>query len=70
MSGATVDFDVTQAGGKAKVAIQSGSITLPGMLEEPQIGLNSLTSEMSWQVNGDKIAVNPETREYLERANA
>ena len=30
LAGASIDFDVTSAGGKAKIAIDKGAIDLPG----------------------------------------
>jgi uncharacterized protein (TIGR02099 family) len=55
--GATLDFDFTQATGKATVAVQDGAIILPGVFEEPVLPLQRLTADLSWQRAGDKIAV-------------
>lgn len=57
IGGGSVDFDLTHAGGKAKLVIQSGSITLPGVLENPLVKLDALSADLSWQINGDKVMV-------------
>ena len=57
LDGATADFDVTQQGGKAKVQFQNGSLTLPLGLDDPLLALDEAAAQVSWQLNGDKIAV-------------
>ncbi len=48
-----LDFEITQQGGKAKLSIQKGSLTLPMGLEEKHISLTQAHAQGSW-VNGDK----------------
>jgi len=57
LRGATVDFDLTQAGGKATLAIEKGSMSFPGIFEEPEVPLDSLSADLSWQSDGDKLSV-------------
>ncbi|MDR3452695.1 MAG: YhdP family protein [Rhodoferax sp.] len=54
--GATVDFDLTQSGGKARLAIQAGALDLPGVFEDPVVPLDQLAADVQWQVNGEQIA--------------
>ena len=55
--GAALDFDFTEAAGKAGVAVQDGAITLPGVFEEPVLPLQRMSAEFSWQRTGDRLAV-------------
>jgi uncharacterized protein (TIGR02099 family) len=55
--GATVDFDLSQAGGKAALALQNGSMTFPGVFEEPEVPFDSFASDVSWKIDGQKWAV-------------
>ncbi len=48
-----LDFEITQQGGKAKLSIQKGSLTLPMGLEDKHILLTQANAQGSW-VNGDK----------------
>jgi len=57
VQGAQVDFDLTHKGGKAKVSISQGSLTLPQGLDEPQIAVTEASSQMAWQVKGEDWAV-------------
>jgi uncharacterized protein (TIGR02099 family) len=55
--GATLDFDLTQSGGTATVALQAGALTLPGVFEDPVLPLDQLTADVRWQVSGAQLAV-------------
>ncbi len=55
--GAAVEFELTQAGGKAKLAIQQGALDLPGVFADPQLVLDRLSAEAQWQIDGERIAV-------------
>lgn len=57
LRGATVDIDMTQAGGKAALAIASGALVLPGVFEDPVLPLDRLTADVRWQLEGERIAV-------------
>ena len=41
VSGLTVDFDLTQAGGRASVVMQQGHVELPGLFDELKTSVNS-----------------------------
>ncbi|MDF1485174.1 YhdP family protein [Ramlibacter sp. H39-3-26] len=46
--GASVAFDMTQAGGRATLALADGALELPGVLEEPVLPLDHLSAEVNW----------------------
>jgi len=55
--GALLDFDFNQAGGRASVVMQDGQVELPGLFEEPVIGLDQLTADVRWQFSGERLSV-------------
>jgi uncharacterized protein (TIGR02099 family) len=55
--GASVDIDMTHAGGKASLAIASGALILPGAFEDPVLPLDQLSADLRWQVDGQRLAV-------------
>ena len=57
ISGATLDFRMTESAGKASLAIRGGSLAFPGVFEEPEIPFASLDAELSWQLEADKLAL-------------
>jgi len=57
LRGATVDIDMTQAGGKAALSISSGALVLPGVFEDPVLPLDRLSADVRWQIEGERIAV-------------
>lgn len=50
VSGADVEFDVSQQGGKAQIAIKQGGVTLPEGLDEANISLAEAAANISWQI--------------------
>ena len=52
LSGASLDIDMTQAGGKADLRIASGEVILPGAFEDPVVPLDQLSAELRWQIDG------------------
>ena len=55
LSGATIDFNVTQDGGQASVKIDHGMLDLPGIFEVPQLALDQLSAQAQWKRSGEKI---------------
>jgi len=53
--GLGLDFDVTQAGGKAVVALQKGAFLLPGVLEDDALELEQLSANLEWKRIGSAI---------------
>jgi uncharacterized protein (TIGR02099 family) len=54
---AAIDFDVTQAAGKAKVVINQGYLDLPGVFEDPRVLLDRLTMDAQWKWSGKNIDI-------------
>ena len=55
--GAQVEFDLNQAGGKAKLELRNGSIDLAGVLEQPLVPFELLKGNFSWKVDPKQISV-------------
>ncbi len=55
VSGADLDFDFTQEGGKARVNINQGALDLPGIFEEPRLALDRLSVDAQWKLSGRRI---------------
>lgn len=53
--GASIDFDLTQEGGHARVNILKGALDLPGIFEDSLIPLDQLSTEAQWKLSGQKI---------------
>ena len=51
LSGTTVDFDATQAGGTATLAIAQGTLEFPGVFEEPVIPIDRLSTQLQWKLD-------------------
>ncbi len=50
VSGADIEFDLSQQGGKAQIAIKQGGVTLPEGLEEAKIPISQAAANISWQI--------------------
>ena len=48
--GATIDFDLSLAGGKAKIGIDKGAVELPGIFDEAVIPIEQLSGEVVWKI--------------------
>ena len=57
IQGADVDFDLNQAGGKAKLELRNGHIELAGFLEQPVVALERLTGNFTWKLDPQQISV-------------
>ena len=55
VSGASLDFELTEAGGQARVSIANGALELPGIFEEPRLALDQLSTEAQWKRSGPRI---------------
>ena len=54
---AAIDFDVTQAAGKAKIVITQGHLELPGVFEDPHVPLSRLAMDAQWKWTGKNVDV-------------
>ena len=50
LRGATLDFDATQNGGTATLAIAQGALDFPGVFEEPTIPIDQLSTQLQWKL--------------------
>ena len=57
LSGARVEFELTQAGGRAVLAMADGALLLPGVFEEPVVPVQQLGATVRWQIEGERIAM-------------
>jgi uncharacterized protein (TIGR02099 family) len=56
--GASIDFDVSSAGGKAKITIDKGVIDLPGMFSDAVIPIDQLSADVVWRMTPLKTPSN------------
>jgi uncharacterized protein (TIGR02099 family) len=57
ISGATVEFDLNQSAGQARISLVNGAVDLPSFFEEPSIPVTLLSTEAKWQIKGEHLAV-------------
>ncbi|MDM0115298.1 YhdP family protein [Variovorax sp. J22R133] len=57
VSGATVEFEASQDGGNATLAIAKGALDLPGVFENPVVPIDELSTRAQWKFDGDKTQV-------------
>lgn len=55
--GVTLDFDLNQAGGRAKLVLKDGHLMFPGLFEEPLVPLAQLSTDVQWQIDGENLKV-------------
>lgn len=65
--GATVDFDLDEQGGRARLTVAQGAVELPGVFEDPLLPLTSLEANASWRLQGERIEI---ALDQLRLANA
>ncbi|MES2529461.1 MAG: DUF3971 domain-containing protein, partial [Pseudomonadota bacterium] len=56
LSGATVDFDATQAGGSATLSIAQGTLEFPGVFDQPTVPIDQLFTNLQWTLDKGKSA--------------
>jgi uncharacterized protein (TIGR02099 family) len=54
--GATIDFDLTQAGGKGHLEVRRGAADLPGVFEDPLVPIDELAADVQWKLDGQDIS--------------
>ena len=55
--GAAVEFDLTESSGKANLVLQDGTVTLPGVFDEPVVPFTQLAADIAWQRDKGKVLV-------------
>lgn len=57
VSGASLDFDASDSGGRASLQLERGALDFPGLFEQPRLDFDRLQSELKWTIAGDSIQV-------------
>ena len=57
VSGAFVDFDLTDAGGHAAVVLANGILEFPGVFEDPRVPVEKLSVDVQWTRDRSKTQV-------------
>jgi uncharacterized protein (TIGR02099 family) len=55
VSGFSVDFDLDQSGGNAKVQVRKGYLELPGMFDPARLMLDPLNADLRWRLKGGQL---------------
>ena len=55
--GADIDFDMNQSGGRATIAMRSGTLDLPGVFDEAILPLDQLNGDVQWKSDNGQISV-------------
>jgi len=50
--GAQVEFEATNKGGRAKLSVNKGAVTFPGVFDEPVIALDDFSAQLRWTSKG------------------
>ena len=56
LRGATVQWDASEAGGSALLAINGGALDLPGVFEDPLLVLDQLNAQVAWKIEPARAA--------------
>lgn len=67
LRGATMDFELTRAGGKARIDMARGALDLPGVFEDPVIAIDSLSADAVWRVDGQKLSLNVNNLKFANK---
>ena len=54
ISGASIDFDLSQTGGKAGISITAGALDLPGIFEDSRVPFDKLAMDAQWKLQAGK----------------
>ena len=57
LQSAQLEFDLNQKGGKARISVSHGSVTLPLGLDDPHLALHEASAQLAWQLKGDDVAL-------------
>jgi uncharacterized protein (TIGR02099 family) len=57
--GATVDFEASETGGRAGLAITRGAVELPGVFDDPSLLFDQLSTQVLWKIDRGSAAAAP-----------
>lgn len=55
LAGLSVDFDMNQDGGTAKVQFRQGFLELPGLFDAPRLTLDPFSADLRWRLNAGQL---------------
>jgi uncharacterized protein (TIGR02099 family) len=47
---AAIEIDANEAGGKARLLLDHGALTLPGVFEQPEVEFDALSARLAWHI--------------------
>ncbi len=50
LAGADIEFEATDTGGKARLAMKGGTLVFPGVFEQPAVPMDMLTAQVDWRI--------------------
>lgn len=50
LAGASLALDASERGGLARLRVQDGEVTLPGLFEDPRLPITRLSTQLSWRL--------------------
>jgi uncharacterized protein (TIGR02099 family) len=65
LRGATIDFELTQAGGKGSIELRRGAVDVPGVFEDAVVPLDELTADVQWKLDGADIAASVSNLKFV-----
>lgn len=55
--GASIDFDLDQSAGYARISLTDGALALPDWFDEAEIPVTQFSTDARWQIKGDHVAL-------------
>jgi uncharacterized protein (TIGR02099 family) len=66
MRNAAVDFEASETGGRARLAIARGALEFPGVFEQPVIALDEFDAQVSWKLTPRASSQSPAEARAIE----
>jgi uncharacterized protein (TIGR02099 family) len=63
---ARIDLDASEQGGTAQLAIERGSLSFPGVFEQPEVPLDRLAAQLVWRIGAPAAHGRPITLEVKQ----
>ncbi|MGQ9725461.1 MAG: YhdP family phospholipid transporter, partial [Tepidimonas sp.] len=57
LEGVDAEFAADERGGRATLALRGGSLTFPGVFEDPRLAFDELSAEARWTIDGPAITL-------------
>jgi uncharacterized protein (TIGR02099 family) len=59
LTNATLQVSASEAGGTAQLGINGGTLSLPGVFEQPLVALDNLSAQLQWKIEAAKAGTQP-----------